>query len=130
MITIRVKGKPIPQGSKTAFVVKGRAVVTDANAKLLKPWRKHVAATAREQYTGQMLTGALQVTLLFLFERPASVTRKYPSVKPDVDKVTRAIFDAMTDAGVWKDDALVVDTRQKKEYAATAGVVVTIKEID
>jgi Holliday junction resolvase RusA-like endonuclease len=37
--------------------------------------------------------------------------------KPDVDNLLKAVMDAMTDAGVWKDDALVYATEVSKWYA-------------
>ncbi len=128
-VRLDIPGTPVPQGSKTAFVVGGRAVLAEAN-KRLKPWREHVARVARAQAGGFEFTGPVAVTLLFLFERPKSVKRALPSVKPDLDKLVRAIFDGLTAAGVWTDDALVVDVRAVKRYAATSGVVVTINAVD
>jgi crossover junction endodeoxyribonuclease RusA len=37
---------------------------------------------------------------------------------PDLDKLVRSIFDAMTDAGVWLDDAQVVKVVASKAYVA------------
>jgi len=116
--TMWVVGTPIPQGSKKAFVRGKRAVIVDDNATVLKPWRKKVTMLAvsefgdREQFTSPMFA-----QLDFYMPRPASVKRPRPSVKPDADKLTRAILDAFTDAKVWRDDAQVVSMTVNEWYA-------------
>lgn len=37
---------------------------------------------------------------------------------PDVDRYTNSVFDALTEVGVWHDDAQVCDLRSRKWYAA------------
>lgn len=132
-IGIRVTGTPIPQGSKSASVIKGRAVLRDANASNLKPWRAHVDATARDAIRyHDTITSPVRVWLTFAFPRPTSHYRTGRNAHllrdnaprhatshglGDVDKLTRAVLDALTTAGVWTDDALVVDLRVRKHYA-------------
>lgn len=120
-----VVGIPVPQGSKTGKAVKGRVVLYDDNAKALKPWRNLVRATAVKQMAlREIITGPVWVTLDFYMPRPASVKRSYPSVKPDVDKLSRAVLDSLTAADVWEDDARVVSLTAREWYADTnpAGV--------
>jgi Holliday junction resolvase RusA-like endonuclease len=129
-IGIRIYGTPIPQGSKVANHF-GHGV-RDANAAKLKPWRKTVRAQAEDVTRHHdTLTGPVRVWVRFTFTRPASHYRTgrnahlvrdtaplYPGVKHgDIDKLVRAIFDALTDAGVWSDDTQVVDVRARKFYA-------------
>lgn len=123
-----VPGVPVPQGSKTAFVVGKRAVVTDANAKALKPWRALVKAAAVEALHGRepLVDEPLVVSVEFRFVRPKSVRRELPHVKPDVDKLLRAVLDALTDAHVWGDDSQVVKAAAEKVYAPSAGVLVRV----
>lgn len=132
-----VEGIPVPQGSKNARVVKPRAggpmraVLFNDNDKVLKPWRALVTATARAAYSGPRLEGALAVWADFRFVRPPSVKpldRAYPTVKPDVDKLLRALFDGITDAGVWRDDAQVIKALIGKDYDERPGVRVRIGE--
>ena len=132
-----VPGVPIPQGSKQGFVVqkKGerpRAIVVDTNKDDLKPWRAHVTKTAAAAYTGPRAEGALLLTAEFRMPRPASVKREYPAVKPDVDKLLRALMDGITDAlTIWRDDAQVVDGFPSKRYVLPGqepGVLVRIGE--
>jgi Holliday junction resolvase RusA-like endonuclease len=40
------------------------------------------------------------------------------TVKPDTDNLLKAVMDAMTEAGVWTDDALVYSTKSEKWYAS------------
>lgn len=151
-IAIRVAGLPIPQGSKSAAVIKGRAVIRDSNAKTLKPWRDHVRATAEDATRyHDTITGPVAVWLYFTFERPKSHYRTgrnahllRPNAPPfpgrpcgDIDKLQRAVFDALTDAAVWTDDTQAVDLRRVRkvwagehEYAApAAGVDIILEEI-
>lgn len=131
-IGIRVTGTPIPQGSKSASVIKGRAILRDANDKTLAPWRAHVDATARDATRyHDTITGPVRVWLRFTFTRPPSHYRagrnahllkddapRYPGLScGDIDKLTRAVLDALTAAEVWKDDTQVVDVRARKFYA-------------
>lgn len=124
-----VAGRPIQQGSKTAFVVGGRAVMTDQNHKTLKPWRRDVARAAADAHSGPRLEGAVEVLAEFFLERPASVKRELPTVYPDLDKFVRALLDGITQAEtVWRDDAQVVVLQASKVYGQTPGVRVRISE--
>ena len=113
-----IHGTPVQQGSKTAFVVKGRAIMTDQNAKTLKPWRETVTREAEvAALRFPMFDGPLAVTADFYMPRGKTVKRARPCVTPDLDKLARALMDGITDAGVWADDALVVDLHVREFYA-------------
>ena len=128
-----VEGIPVPQGSKTARIIKtpkgSIASLYNDNDKVLKPWRKHITAIAAA-FATERLEGPIGVELEFRFVRPKTVTRDHMTVKPDVDKLQRALFDGITDAGVWRDDSQVVSVAADKVYAATAGVHVRIYTIE
>ncbi|MCU9949838.1 RusA family crossover junction endodeoxyribonuclease [Pseudomonas sp. PDM13] len=51
--------------------------------------------------------------------------RVFPTKKPDMDNVIKAIFDGLNGA-VWVDDVQVVDTVVRKRYAETPGVRVRV----
>lgn len=123
-----VDGVPVPQGSKTGFVAGNRAIVTDQNAKTLKPWRQTVSSAARAAHQGDRVEGPVLLVVEFRFLQPKSVRREFPSVKPDLDKLLRALMDGITDSGLWRDDAQVVTTHMSKRYADRAGVHVQIGE--
>lgn len=128
--SFEVVGKPVPQGSKTVFMVGGRPVLADANSAALKPWRKAVAAAARAAKPAAQVEGPVEMWLTFTFERPKTVKRVWPAVKPDIDKLVRAVLDGITDSGLWKDDAQVVVIRElSKRYGAFPGVRVRVGAI-
>ena len=113
-----VLGLPQPQGSARAFVNPrtGRPIITSDN-KNLKPWRQDVREVAHLCWGGRPAhAGAIWLGLLFRFPRPASHFGAHglrPSapasmtVRPDLDKLVRAVQDALRDAGVYRDDAQV-----------------------
>lgn len=138
-----VPGIPIPQGSKQAYVPRNmqRAVLVDANADKLKPWRTQVLVVANEAWDGrEPLDEDVCVHIEFVFPRPASHFRTgkhagelkpnaptYKNTKPDKDKLERAINDALTNAGVLRDDCRVVDGGSRKVYGPKPGARVWIQ---
>lgn len=131
-LTFTVYGNPIPQGSSRAFIPKGwsRPVITAANAKT-KPWRQEIAgvALAEIERTGfQMIRGPVCVEAHFFFERPKSVKTKHKTTKPDVDKLIRSLFDALTGC-VFKDDSQVTDCYTYKRFGSPARCEVKVEEL-
>lgn len=125
MLDFFVEGTPVPQGSKNAYVRGGRAVLVDANARL-KPWRALVREAAEEAIADagwEMLDEPCHVYLEFIMPRPQRPRWSKPAVKPDLDKLTRAVFDALTDARVWKEDSRVVSMEVTKKYEGEDGEV-------
>lgn len=127
-----VRGTPAPQGSKRAFVVGNRARIVE-DSKKSAPWRDSVSAAAADAMGGALpIDAPVEVIVTFLFVRPASVKpakRPFPSVKPDVDKLARAVLDGLTAGGVFSDDSRVIDLHAKKRYADVAGAEVTVREV-
>ena len=132
---VRVPGLPRPQGSKR-HVGNGRMV---ESSPYVDPWRERVALAARAAHGGQ-LDGALHVTVCFSLPRPKGHYRTgrnahllrdgapdYPTTRPDLDKLTRAILDALT--GVWwADDSLVVGIDALKVFGQP-GVTVRAQRV-
>lgn len=122
-----VAGIPVPQGSK--ICVNNRPI--EAN-KGLRLWRKEVSAVAhlaRQENEFGTLDEPMQVDLTFLFKKPAKPKFELPAVKPDVDKLIRAVFDGLTDAGVWVDDSRVISVMATKFYADEPGVIVEVSTV-
>lgn len=124
--------KPEPQGSTRAWVIPGtnRASVTTDNPKM-KPFRSEVTRMALSclQDPGPMFVKGtpVRVEMVFTFRKPASAKKRFhPVVKPDIDKLQRAILDALTGVA-FDDDAQVVVAVANKKYGAleSASVVVT-----
>lgn len=94
----------------------------------LKRWSDRISAEARE-YDGEPMSGAVEMRLTFYLPRPKTVKRRYPTVKPDIDKLARAVQDALNGI-VYRDDAQVVSLSVHKRYcgAQPSGVVVFARE--
>ena len=52
--------------------------------------------------------------------------RPLPHVKPDLDKLIRAMNDSLTDARVWGDDGQVTTISARKIYGPTPGAQVSV----
>lgn len=123
-----VFGTAIPQGSKTASVINGKAILREANPKH-KAWRKTVtdALLVQRQQSGyQTFECPVLVVVSFYLPRPKTVTREFPSVKPDLDKLCRSLFDSCSDAGVWLGDQQVVSLHANKQYSDTPKIVLSV----
>jgi crossover junction endodeoxyribonuclease RusA len=112
-----VEGAPVPKGSTRAFIPKGwsRPVITAASPKT-KTWQQHVNQHANEQGFTEK-PGPFRVVLRFVLPRPKRL-KGWPkhTSRPDVDKLSRCILDALTGV-VWKDDSQVISLRASKRYA-------------
>lgn len=124
-VSFFVTGTPVPQGSKTAFVVGKRAIVTDQNRAKLKPWRETVAIAADQ---GRTFPGPVEVEMVFHVAKPQRPRWHVPAVKPDIDKLVRAVLDGLTDGGLVEDDARVVHLHAWKVYKLPLGVRITVRE--
>jgi crossover junction endodeoxyribonuclease RusA len=129
-----VAGLPATQGSKRAFVVKGRPVVTEAAGDQLKAWRYALAVEGRQAwpFDRPLLTGPLAVRLAFGLRKPVSAPktrRTWPigARSGDVDKLARAALDALTGV-IWLDDGQVVELCVSKDYGPP-GVGVEVRSV-
>jgi len=140
-LKVHALGMPRPQGSMTPMLAKGssnriflkapsttmewRAIVTGAATKAMKKkkWRTH--------------DGPIILGLVFTFARPKSMPKwqrehveKFNGA--DLDKLCRAIGDALGDAGVYTDDRQIQRIVAEKRFGDTQGahIVVTALEID
>lgn len=92
----------------------------DSNKKL-KDWRKSATTQLGEQLRASGATSfpahtPVGVVLVFRLPKPKTVKREKPTVKPDLDKLVRSIFDSATDAGIWAGDEQVTQVNACKEY--------------
>lgn len=132
-----VHGIPKPKGSKRAFVVKGRAVLTES--KEVKSWEyllMESLGVAMDEGDSAYVAedcpwdGPVEVTLQFHLSRPKSAKKRgWPHVRPDVDKLCRTVLDALVGAAVLKDDAQVVSLVAEKVYADVPGVSVEVRKL-
>lgn len=121
-LMVRVLGMPARQGSKSFKGMRGKhAVMVEADGNL-PAWRKAVIAAAEnaKRATGWlMLNEPVELTAVVFLPRPKTVKRRYPIGRQDgdEDKYLRAIQDALSMAGIYYDDSLVIDGHIHKRYA-------------
>lgn len=142
-----VEGLPVPQGSVQSF---GGHVV--AVTPKLREWREAVkqAAIQTEWGQGQPFDGPVTLTVTFYLPRPHKPKCNVPSVKPDGDKLLRAIQDALTatkegmtrgkrpkiipaSPGLITNDSRIVDGTYRKRYAQDGikpGAFIFLRELD
>ena len=129
LITVTVPGDPVPQGSLRAG---NRGQLFYSNAAYLKPYRTKIADAVRDAAgeTHEQWTGPVTVRALFVFERPKSHFLKSGGLRkgqheekltpPDLDKLMRSVLDAITQSGVYRDDAQVTVLEAAKDYGPVA----------
>lgn len=134
-LVLTVYGTPTPQGSKTprpiyrgrgaARQFTGHVAMADDQGPKLTRWRDLLAGAAAEAMIGRTpLDGPLRLSVVFTIRAkvtdrprwwpavvPFAFSRRHwwqPTGKPDLDKLIRAVGDAMKDGGAVTDDALFV----------------------
>ena len=135
-----VPGEPITEGSTRAFASGQRVVVTHDRGPEPAAWRIKVAhaaeAAAEAAYWEPRYDGPVEVWAEFRLPRPKSApkSRKHAQTKPDLDKLQRAIGDALAPykrPGVLRDDSRIVAWSAVKRYADDAhpvGVMVRVSK--
>jgi Holliday junction resolvase RusA-like endonuclease len=135
-ITFTVPGAPVGKGRPRVGKVGGFARLytpeKTVNYESLVKMAAHEAMGGRD-----LVLGAVAVRLDVCCPVPASWSGKKqerairdeirPTTKPDIDNVTKAIFDAMNGV-VWKDDSQVVSATVEKTYSHSPRVVVSVTE--
>jgi crossover junction endodeoxyribonuclease RusA len=117
-----VKGKPVSQGSLK--FIKGHAI--HVKGRELALWRGTIAAMARSTNITKIQVG-VDMDLVFIFNKPKTVKRNEPYVRPDLDKLIRAVLDGLTGVA-YEDDQQVVRLTAQKAYGETEGVHIRISE--
>jgi crossover junction endodeoxyribonuclease RusA len=125
-LDVFVPGSPAAQGSKAykGHRVSGKtgklAPVLAEQSRAVGPWRETVATFARQaRGPAPLLDCALVLRLEFILPRPVGTPRRStpPAVRrPDLDKMQRAVFDALSGV-IFRDDSLVVDVHAVKRIA-------------
>ncbi len=147
VLEVFVPGLAAPQGSKR-YVGNGRMV---ESSKAVKPWREDVRAACiaawtcppsevcdrcrvvDEPHQRPPVNGAVRLVVEFVRKRPTSAPKRSTppaTTMPDLSKLIRSTEDAMTSAGVWVDDARVVDiaaTKRIAEIGETPGAHIRVE---
>lgn len=144
MIELFVHGRAATAGSKTGFYNKktGKVIMAPAS-KRQKPWMESVKwAAIQKGYNGKMLIeGPVFLEITFFFMRPkghykksgglTKSARRYPSNRPDLSKLTRAVEDALSSL-IYHDDSQIVTQHTQKRYCSEGqpqGAQIKIEEI-
>lgn len=129
-------GVPVPQGSMVPAIMwpKGGGqpmpYLRSDNAGALRKWRGVITGMAKVVHNGRPpIDSPVAVYLEFSLPRPKSVRRAHHSVKPDVDKLVRAVLDGLTKARVWVDDSRVVSLAAHKLYGDIPGVWIVVRTL-
>lgn len=140
-LDIQVIGIPRPQGSKNVHHGENHSWVSEANPNL-RPWRDSVCWYARQQLqaVGQSpFAGPVRLEVTFTFSRLKShygarglkpSAPRYKATAPDLSKLVRGVEDALTEAGIWRNDAPVVSLNAVKVFGEQPGALITITEVD
>lgn len=138
VLSVFVPGKPVPQGSMKGIIhpSTGRVVMLKDSARSQTAWRSDIRAVLSAAWGGRdLLTGPIMVQTLFVMPRPVSLPKKRatpPAIKrPDADKLTRQIFDALTNV-VISDDSIITrwsGSKRIAEIGETPGARITVTEI-
>ncbi|GAA0638093.1 hypothetical protein GCM10010174_69920 [Kutzneria viridogrisea] len=134
-LDVFVPGRPAPQGSKRHV---GRGILVESS-KTVGTWRDDIRGTvlatmATTGHTGFPSGTPVFAALEFVLPRPTSTPkRRTPRAvkRPDLDKLARAVLDALTSAGTWQDDSQVVGlvlTKRLAEVDETPGCRISLKE--
>ncbi|MCF3960332.1 RusA family crossover junction endodeoxyribonuclease [Streptomyces fuscigenes] len=143
---VTVYGAPAPQGSKSAKRNKHtNRIHLVESSKYVKPWREDVvgAALVARGRGWKPLTGPLAAEMVFTLTRPRShfgtgrnaeqvrpSAPAMPAGVPDLSKLARSTEDALTTAGIYRDDALLVEYRRLvKRYHTDHGQVRDVMEV-
>jgi len=138
-IEIIVPGQPIQQGSMQAFTDRaGHARMRHAKGDKLIAYRNLIRAYANEK-TNTISEGVVCLAITFCFQRPKNhFTAKGAKSKhwtlakttaPDLDKLIRAVGDALTGI-VYRDDSQIVEIQAKKMYSEKPETRITILKGD
>lgn len=126
VLSFHVIGDPIGQG-QVSFLGKGRPAI-HTNQRLLLPWRQTVTAEAHNAKVAAArlssryefpLAGPVGLAAHFTVAKPKAAPKRrrtFPSKRPDLSHLVRAVEDALDKAGVYGDDSQIVDLHATKHY--------------
>lgn len=130
-----VPGYPITQGSGKAILLRDPkrsnrrcgcvARYVPANAQKLTKWRRMVRVAATTHRPVVQRDCAIWLVLRFYLPEIKEV-RLLPYKQPDLDKLERAVLDALTGV-VYEDDGQVTRIDSAKRYGRKPGVMITVQ---
>ena len=133
-----VPGEPVGKGRPRIGRVGGHARMFTPQK--TASYEGLIALAGTEAMAGRtLLEGAVMVEMRIVLAIPQSMSNKrramaiagelFPTKKPDMDNVIKAIYDGLNGV-VWKDDVQVVDAFVRKRYGEVPGVHVRIVPLE
>lgn len=123
--------------AKTGQKVRYTATITPEKTVAYEGLIAHAGALAMQGRAP--MEGPMAVTLDIRLQVPTSWSKRkqaqalagivWPTTKPDIDNVEKAVFDGLNGVA-WKDDVQVVNVVKGKRYAVTPGLYVEISPIE
>lgn len=135
-----VRGIPKAQPRPRAFARKmgAKFVARVYEAGTAEKWKSDVIQAGRPQRPETPLDGPVTVTIRFLMPRPKRLMRRKDpeeaipcTAKPDRDNLEKAVLDALTNDGWFRDDAQVVGGEVTKFYhpkSGAPGAMIVVEE--
>ena len=135
-IRFEVMGEPVGQGRPRTTVRNGRAIIYKPEKS--KVYEALVKAEAVKAMKGEKPTNAPVCLALFVRKSvPSGANKKtraamlagelWPTKKPDLDNVVKAVCDALTGV-VWEDDRQIVSLTADQKFSDKPHIVVTVFE--
>lgn len=123
-IALTIVGIPQPKGSKTAFVRGGKAVLVEGASPQARgnfaSWREAVERECRDYIKKHRMAALAEpVSISARFRFPMLASDKYRTAhctKPDIDKLERALYDALVSGGLLVDDCWIWSTMVSKRH--------------
>lgn len=126
-VTLNVSGIPAAQ-PRQRFARRGNFVHT-YTPYTADGWKAAVEAEAIK--SGVKIGKGVPVMLSIIFAMPRPKSRAGQInhiVKPDIDNLAKAVMDALSDSGIWHDDAQVCRLYARKDYLGDkSGAVINLE---
>jgi len=126
LIRFTVYGAPVPKArARTVRLPNGG--VKSYTPKSTRTWEELVRYQALEHRPPRLLDDALELRAVFYLLRPkgAPKRRRWPSVRPDLDNLEKAVLDALQGI-IFTDDARIVRKVVEKRYGDPPRVEVSV----
>ena len=121
-----VHGRPKGQPRPRAFTKGGKARIYDSGT--AEGWKGQIALAARRSLPELPYTEPICMRIIFNMPRPQRLMRRRDPAgpvphtgSPDIDNLLKAVMDAFTQIGFWRDDTQVIDCAVTKQYHAKDG---------
>ena len=135
-LKFKVTGIPKAQPRVKAFRRGNHAGVYDPGT--ADGWKLLVRDEARKAWNGEQFEGAVKIEVQFWMPRPKSHFNKNGlkagaqachTSRPDLDNLLKAVLDALTNLGVWRDDSQIAGVHCFKWFSTNPGASVYINSI-